>query len=86
MNKKSIFNWLCRTLLGNILLFVILDLVFIYPYMTGVLYSEGNLTFSWAIYCFFMSLIIMSGMGAILWFLVTKSLLDSYGKDKNDHD
>ncbi len=68
-------TWLARSLLGNITGSVLAWVIIYYPIMAALIYSEGDLTFSWALYMLGLSVLGGAIVGIVGWFGATRPFI-----------
>ena len=70
------FKWTGSTLIGNVVLAEIFASLPFFLVFTGLNYSEGMLTLSWALYVAFISIIVGIVGGILVWYFVTLPQLE----------
>ena len=75
LRQNKFLKWCATSLIGNTVLFGITWLLIVGSVCIAMIYSEGSLTFTWALYIILINLITGPLVGAIAWWTITQPML-----------
>lgn len=74
-----IAKWAGSSLIGHIVLYGIVGSIVMSSVLIGLNYSEGTLTFNWALFIVFISTLGGITIGALGWWFITEPMLRQRG-------